>query len=71
MGGRRVDGFLVTDRANNPETLMDHPVKIIDEVPSSPDSAAVVAVSGAYRDEIIKTLEERGWNYAVYYSGRS
>ena len=71
MGGRRIDGFLVTSRANNPEILLDHPVKTIDELPASPDTAAVVAVSAAYRDEICKTLDERGWNYAVYYSGRS
>ena len=70
MGGLRVEGFLVTGRANNPDILLERAVKTIDEVPASPDSVAVIAVSAAYRDEIRRTLEDRGWQYAIYYSGR-
>lgn len=70
MGGQKTEGFLVTSMENNPEVLLGCPVKPIGVVSPSHDSVAVVAVSEASREDVCRTLEMRGWQYAVYYCNR-
>ena len=68
--GYIVDGFLVTNKHGNPEVLFGREVLQIDGVKATEDKTAIVAVSGAAREEVKKILEDFGWNYSVFIAGR-
>ena len=68
--GYIVDGFLVTHKEGNPDVLCGREVFQIDEVKPAKDKTAVVAISGAAREEMRCVLENLGWNYSIYITGR-
>ena len=67
--GVQINGFLVTDRGGNPDTLFGHPVLPVDEVEVNNGKFAIVAVSKKYRDEVIRKLESLGWEYSCIFTG--
>ena len=67
--GCRIDGFLVTSKADNPDRFFGLPVRSVDEIDPSDKNIAIVAVSGAYRAEVVQKLEEKSWNYTIYNHG--
>lgn len=53
------EAFIVTDKANQPEKVLNIPVKEITEIDDYTDAMVVVSASKKYADEIMKLLESR------------
>ena len=64
-----VDGFLVTCKEGNPEVVLGREVFQVDQIRPEENRVAVVAVTGAARQEMQTTLERLGWRYSVYVTG--
>ena len=64
-----VDGFLVTHKEGNPKVLLGREVFQVDEISPEKNRIAVVAVTGAARQEMQTMLECLGWRYSVYVTG--
>jgi len=64
--GYIVEGFLVTSKESNPDVLLGREVFQINEVEPKANRVAVIAVKGAARQKMKKTLEQLGWRYSVY-----
>ena len=59
----------MTDKADNPDRFFGLPVRSVDEIDPSEENIAIVAVSGAYRAEVVQKLEEKSWNYTIFNHG--
>ena len=64
--GNQVQGFLVTNKAGNPETLFGLSVIAQEQVEIQDDELVIVAVNSRLQDEICSLLEKRGCKYTVY-----
>ena len=59
--GLKVSAFLVTERANNPETLFDVPIYSLNQLKSINDNTKIIiALKMDYRNDVIKLLKKRG-----------
>ena len=68
--GYLIKGFLVSRPEGNPRVLFGHEVCDVSRTSPAEDDIVVIAVSRQYRPEIIRTVEEKGWNYRVYAGGK-
>jgi len=64
-----IDGFLVTNKEENPRVLFGREVFQVDEIRPEENYFAVVAVTGRARSEMQETLKRLGWRYSVYITG--
>lgn len=68
--GFAIKGFLVTSMDGNPHVLFGHEVRSVDSVPAEEDAIVVIAAGKGYRQEIIQSVVEKGWEYRIYMGGR-
>jgi hypothetical protein len=63
----RVEGFVVSGKGEN-TSIEEYPVKCIDDITDNPsDTLFLIAVSVKYQDEVIDSLESRGYyNYFIW-----
>ena len=65
--GYIVEGFLVTNKENNPKVLFGREVFQIDEVNPSEDRTAVIAAAGMAQKEMQQMLDNYGWHYSIFH----
>ena len=68
--GYIVDGFLVSKLEGNPEVLFGRKVFQVDEIAPAEDRVAVIAATGAAQKEMQQKLDQLGWQYSIFISGR-
>ncbi len=66
LGGLVIEGFLVSDKAENPDRLHGFPVYGIDDVRPEEGAAVIVALRRSLHDEISRMLRARGWTHFLY-----
>ena len=62
-----VEGFLVTQKENNPKVLFGREVFQIDEIGPAEDRIAVIAAVGMAQKEMQRMLDHYGWHYSIFH----
>ena len=68
--GRMVVGFVVSDKAGNPDTLHGRPVCLPQEADIRPGDAVIVAMARTLHGEVSSRLKAMGIEHFLYASGR-
>ena len=62
LRGFAVEGFVVTDRAGNPDVLEGRRVRTVDELRPGPGRVLLTAMTRRYEDEVWDRLRGAGWD---------
>ncbi|MBQ6394932.1 MAG: glycosyltransferase family 2 protein [Atopobiaceae bacterium] len=69
FSGHAIEGFLVTDAADNPPAFKGHHVHALADVPVDPEALVVVSVTDGFRADVEASLDEAGWTHVYFKDG--